>query len=41
MVTFHEAEVIAEFVSDSATGIFNVHSTACFTGDQLCRSHFS
>ena len=41
MVTFHGAEVLAEFASDSATSVFNVHGTAFLTGDQLRRSHLS
>ena len=41
MVTFHGAEVLAQFASYPATSVFNVHSTTFFTGDQLCRSHLS
>ena len=37
MVIFHGAEVLAEFVCDSATSVFNVHSSTFCTGDQLCR----
>lgn len=41
MVTFYEAEVLAEFAPYPATSVFNVHSTTIFTGDQLCRLHLS
>lgn len=40
MVTFHGAEVLVEFVCDSATSVFDVRSTEFFTGRQWCRSHF-
>ena len=41
MVIFRRAEVLAEFVCDSAISALNVHSSAFCTGDQLCRSHLS
>ena len=35
MATFHGAEVLTEFVCDSATSVFNVHVSAFCTGTVL------